>query len=119
MIVIVAKDLHESVIEAREIMVDDFHNRMTISDVIINLARGFTDYSLAVYLKIRPDLFNYIIHQKTNRVIDTPIKKALALNPTATSVLNSLRDKIYKSHNIKYSKKEMINVLLNEYFMER
>ena len=115
--IVISKDLHKDMEDIREILSIDHHKRFTFQDVIVTLC-AIPLKDLHTYFRIRPDKF-YKRTSSMNQNSDCVKTKAMCLNKSAEKAILSLCNTLAQKFNVVYKKREIISLIVNNYFYER
>jgi len=115
--VVISYDLHKDMVDIREILSIDHHIRFTFQDVIVTLC-DIPLEELHAYFKIRPDKF-YNRTSSMNHNSDCSKTKIMHLNNNAEKAILNLCSTLAQNFNLNYRKREIINLIVNNFFYER
>tara|TARA_R110000751_G_scaffold60007_2_gene125582 strand:+ start:1183 stop:1542 length:360 start_codon:yes stop_codon:yes gene_type:complete len=115
--IVISKDLHKDMEDIREILSLDHHKRFTFQDTIVTLC-AIPDKDLDWYFFIKPDKF-YNRISSMNQNSDCIKTKVMCLNKSAEKAILSLCNTLAQKFNVVYKKREIISLIVNNYFYER
>jgi hypothetical protein len=115
--IVISKDLHKDMEDIREILSIDHHKRFTFQDVIVTLC-AIPLKDLHTYFRIRPDKF-YKRTSSMNQNSDCSNTKLIYINHNTHNSIRSLYSTLAQNFNVAYKKREIISLIVNNYFYER